>query len=86
VSEKYQALLTAEKVKTLSEFATLYAYYLCCLSRDCSIVVQMMSLLTSDDFACPEAPRSLQFRFQEKPLYKQTHPETQSYHYGQVRI
>jgi hypothetical protein len=36
----------------------------------------MMSLLTSDDFACPEALKSAQFRFQEKPLFTQTHPET----------
>jgi hypothetical protein len=46
----------------------------------------MMSLLTSDDFVSPEALKSAQFRYQEKPLFTQTHPETQSYHYEQVRI
>lgn len=79
VSEKYQALRTVQKVKILSELAMLYAYYLCFLLLDCSVVVQMM-LLTRHDFPSPEALRSVHFRFQEKPLYTKIRPETQSYH------
>ena len=54
--------------------------------RDCSFVAKKMSLVTSDGFARPEALRSVQFCFQERPLYTQTQPETQHYHYAQVCI